>query len=41
MLTPSLYTGAMRYSLPLYAYSDPDFNIPISLEYNYDVCEVL
>lgn len=35
-LTPSLYTGAMTYSLPLYIYSDPDFNIPISLEYNYD-----
>lgn len=35
-LTPSLYTGAMTYSLPLYTYSDPDFNIPISLEYNYD-----
>ncbi len=35
-LTPSLYTGAMAYSLPLYTYSDPDFNIPISLEYNYD-----
>ena len=35
-LTPSLYTGAMTYSLPLYTYSDPDFNLPISLEYNYD-----
>ena len=35
-LTPSLYIGAMTYSLPLYTYSDPDFNLPISLEYNYD-----
>lgn len=35
-LTPSLYTGVMTYSLPIYTYSDPDFNLPISLEYNYD-----
>lgn len=35
-LTPSLYTGAMTYSLPLYTYSDPDFCLPITLEYNYD-----
>ena len=35
-LTPSLYTGAMTYSLPLYTYTDPDFNLPISLDYNYD-----
>ncbi len=35
-LTPSLYTGSMTYSLPLYTYSDPDFNIPVSLDYNYD-----
>ncbi len=35
-LTPSLYTGAMTYSLPLYTYSDPDFTVPVSLEYNYD-----
>ena len=35
-ITPSLYTGAMSWSLPLYTYSDPDFIIPISLEYNYD-----
>ena len=35
-LTPSLYTGAMAYSLPLYTYSDPDFDIPVSLDYNYD-----
>ena len=26
----------MTCSLPLYTYSDPDFNLPISLEYNYD-----
>ena len=31
-LTPSLYTGALTYSLPIYTYSDPNFNIPISKE---------
>ena len=35
-LSPSLYTGAMTFSLPLYTYSDPDFTIPISLEYSFD-----
>lgn len=35
-LKPSLYTGAMRFSLPLYKYSDPDFDIPISLDYSFD-----
>ena len=35
-LTPSLYTGAMTFSLPLYTYEDPDFTIPISLEYSFD-----
>ena len=35
-LAPSLYTGAMFYSLPLYTYTDPDFTIPISLQYHYD-----
>ena len=35
-LTPSLYTGAMTFSVPLYTYSDPDFKIPISLEYHFD-----
>ena len=35
-ITPALYTGAMFWSLPLYTYSDPDFNIPVGLEYNYD-----
>ena len=35
-LTPSLYTGGMTFSLPLYTYSDPDFTIPISLEYSFD-----
>ena len=33
---PSLYTGAMSYEVPLYTYSDPDFSIPISIQYNYD-----
>lgn len=36
IVSPSLYTGAMSYSIPLYTYSDPDFTIPISLDYNYD-----
>lgn len=35
-LTPSLYTGAMSLPIPLYTYKDPDFTIPISLEYNFD-----
>ena len=35
-LTPSLYTGAMTYSMPLYTYTDPDFDLPITLDYNYD-----
>lgn len=35
-LSPSLYTGAMMYSVPLYTYSDPDFNLPVSLSYSFD-----
>lgn len=35
-LTPSIYTGAMQWSLPLYMYKDYDFALPIALEYNYD-----
>ena len=35
-ITPSLYTGAMSWTIPLFTYSDPDFNIPVSLDYNYD-----
>lgn len=35
-LTPSLYTGAMTFSLPLYTYRDADFTIPVSLEYAFD-----
>lgn len=35
-LVPSLYTGAMTFSVPVYTYSDPDFTIPVSLDYNYD-----
>ena len=34
-LSPSLYTGAMSYSLPLYTYKDEDFTIPISLDYSF------
>lgn len=33
---PSFYTGAMAYSVPVYTYSDPDFTIPISLDYHFD-----
>ena len=33
---PSLYTGAMHYSVPVYTYQDPDFTLPVSLEYNFD-----
>ncbi len=35
-LSPSLYTGAMQWSLPLYTYKDYDFELPVSLEYSYD-----
>ena len=34
-LRPSLHTGSMSYSLPLYTYTDEDFSIPMSLEYSY------
>ena len=34
--TPSLYTGAMEYSIPLFTYSDEDFTLPISLDYHFD-----
>ncbi len=37
-LTPSLYTGAMTFSLPLYTYSDPDFTIPLSLGGWFSTC---
>ena len=33
---PSMYTGAMEYQLPIYCYSDPDFNMPVSLDYHFD-----
>ena len=35
-LTPSFYTGAMQWSLPVYVYKDYDFEIPISLDYSFD-----
>lgn len=31
--TPDLYTGTVRAEIPVYSYSDPDFDIPISLTY--------
>lgn len=30
---PDLYTGTVRAEIPLYTYSDPDFEVPISLSY--------
>ena len=33
---PALYTGAMQLSQPLFTYQDPDFTIPVSLEYIFD-----
>ncbi len=35
-LSPSLYTGTMNMSIPLYTYSDEDFTVPVSLDYHYD-----
>ena len=35
-VSPSLYTGSMSWSLPLYTYKDEDFELPLSLEYNFD-----
>lgn len=35
-LTPSLYSGALQWCLPLYTYKDPDFELPISLLYHFD-----
>lgn len=35
-LSPSLYTGAMTYSIPVFTYEDEDFSIPISLDYFFD-----
>ncbi len=32
-VNPSLYTGTLRLSIPFYTYKDPDFELPISLEY--------
>jgi len=34
----SLYTGTMALSVPVYTYKDPDFEIPISLEYSSNGC---
>lgn len=31
--TPNLYTGTVTESIPIYTYKDPDFEIPISLNY--------
>ena len=31
--TPDLYTGTVRAEIPVYTYTDPDFEIPVSLTY--------
>ena len=31
--TPNFYTGTVNASIPLYVYRDPDFELPITLEY--------
>lgn len=36
MSQPSLYTGAMNWSMQLVQYSDPDFDIPVTLCYSFD-----
>lgn len=33
---PALYTGAMETSLDLFTYQDPDFTLPVSLEYHFE-----
>lgn len=35
-IVPAVYTGAMSFTLPLYAYHDEDFDIPITLMYHFD-----
>ncbi len=37
-VSPSLYTGTLHLSVPLYTYKDPDFEIPISAEYATNGC---
>lgn len=32
-LSPDLYTGTVRAEIPIYIYTDPDFEIPVSLSY--------
>ncbi len=33
---PSLYTGAISFKVPIYTYKDPDFELPIFIEYVSD-----
>ena len=37
-VAPSLYTGTLHLSVPLYTYADPDFEIPITAEYATNGC---
>ena len=36
MISPSMYTGAMSFSVPIFTYRDPYYTLPISLDYNFD-----
>ena len=37
-VAPALYTGAINVSIPLYTCEDPDFTLPIRLNYTSDGC---
>lgn len=36
--SPSLYTGTVGVSIPFYTYEDPDFTLPVSLDYASNGC---
>lgn len=35
-VAPDLHSGSMNFSIPVYVYEDPDFTIPVSLDYHYN-----
>lgn len=37
-VTPTLYTGTVNVSIPLYTYEDPDFHLPLRLVYSSNGC---
>ena len=37
-ISPSLYTGTVCVSIPVYTYDDPDFTLPVSLDYASNGC---